>query len=58
MILDEVDLFKGIDFKVMNEIANFCSEENYVKDTVLFRKDEEANCLYILQEGTVNLVIW
>lgn len=57
MILDEVYLFKGIDFKVMNEMTNICSEESYAKGTVLFKKDEEANCLYILEEGTVNLVI-
>jgi len=57
MIVKEIDLFKGIDFNVMNKIADICTEENYAKDTVLFKKDDEAECLYILEEGTVNLVI-
>ncbi len=57
MIVGEIDLFKGIASEVMNEIANICSEESHDKDTVLFEKDEEAKHLYILDEGTVNLVI-
>ncbi len=57
MIIKEIELFEGIDYEVMNEIAAICSEEDYTKDTVLFEKDAEAGCLYILQEGTVNLVI-
>ena len=57
MIIKEIDLFKGIDFEVINKIAVICSEENYTKDTVLFNQDDDANRLYILEEGTVKLVI-
>jgi CRP-like cAMP-binding protein len=57
MILKEIELFEGVDFEVMNEIAGICSEESYPKDTVLFERDEQAKCLYILFEGTVYLVI-
>jgi CRP/FNR family cyclic AMP-dependent transcriptional regulator len=57
MILQEVDLFKGIDHEIMKKIVNICSEETYAQNTVLFRKGEEAGCLYILEEGTVKLVI-
>ena len=57
MILKEIELFEGVDFEVMNEIAGICSEESHSKDTVLFEKDEQAKCLYILLEGTVYLVI-
>ena len=57
MILQEIDLFKGIDPGIMNEIANICSEEHFAKDTVLFKKGEEANSLYILEDGSVRLVI-
>ena len=57
MILKETELFEGVDFEVMNEIAGTCSEESYSKDTVLFEKDEQAKCLYILLEGAVYLVI-
>lgn len=57
MIIKEIELFKGIDYEVMNEITSVCSEESYSKDAILFEKDEEAKCLYILLEGTVKLVI-
>ena len=57
MILKEIELFEGVDFEVLNEIADICSENSYSKDTVLFEKDEQAKCLYILLEGTVYLVI-
>ena len=57
MILKDIELFEGIDFEVMDEVADICSEESYSKDTVLFEKDEQAKSLYILLEGTVHLVI-
>lgn len=57
MIVSEIDLFKGIDFEVMKEVAAVCSEETHAKDTVLFEKGHEARCLYILDEGTIHLVI-
>ena len=57
MILQEIQLFEGIDPAIMNEIVNICSEENYPQNTVLFKMGEEAECLYILEEGIVKLVI-
>jgi signal transduction histidine kinase len=57
MIIKEIDLFKGIDLEVLNKIADICSEENYTKDTVLFNKGDDAERLYILEEGTVKLII-
>ena len=57
MKLKEIELFEGVNFEVLNEIAGICSEDSYSKDTVLFEKDEQAKCLYILLEGTVYLVI-
>lgn len=57
MIVNEIDLFKGIDPEVMEKIANISSEEEYTKDTVLFEKGEEAESLYILEQGALNLVI-
>lgn len=57
MIINDIDLFKGISFEVMEEIANIASEESYAKDTVLFERGEQADCLYVLEQGTVNLVI-
>jgi CRP-like cAMP-binding protein len=57
MILQEIELFEGIDPEIMNEIVNICSEANYTQNTVLFKMGEEAECLYILEEGIVKLVI-
>ncbi|MBL0701010.1 MAG: Crp/Fnr family transcriptional regulator [Desulfosarcina sp.] len=57
MIVKEIELFKGIDGDVINEIAGICSEETYSKDTLLCEKGQKANFMYILEEGTVNQVI-
>jgi CRP-like cAMP-binding protein len=57
MIIREIDLFKGIDPEVMNEIVDICSEETHKKNTILFKRGDEADRLYILEEGTVNLVV-
>lgn len=57
MILSETDFFKGIEPAVMDKISSHCKEEQHPKDTVLFKKDEAAKSLFILKEGTVNLVI-
>jgi CRP-like cAMP-binding protein len=57
MILSETEFFKGIESEVMNKISAISKEEEHPKDTVLFKKDEEAKSLFILKEGTINLVI-
>lgn len=57
MILQEIDLFKGIGIEIMEEIVSICSEENYAADTLLFRQGKEADSLYILQEGVVRLLV-
>jgi CRP-like cAMP-binding protein len=57
MIVQDTYLFKGVDRKVMDEIASISLEENYERNTVLFRKGENAGNLYILKEGKVELVI-
>ena len=57
MILSETDFFQGIESEVMTKITAVSKEEEHLKDTVLFKKDDEAKSLFILKEGTVNLVI-
>ena len=57
MIINEIELFKGISFEVMEEIAGIASAEIYAKDTLIFERGESADCLYILEQGTVNLII-
>lgn len=57
MIINETDLFKEIRFEVMEEIADISSAESCAKDTVLFEKGENADCLYVLEQGSINLVV-
>lgn len=57
MLLNETEFFQGIDSEVMSKITAICREESYPKDTILFNKDEDAKYLFILKEGSVNLVI-
>ena len=57
MIIHESELFKGIDYDIMSEIVEICSEEQFEKNTILFEKGEKAESLYVLEAGTVDLVI-
>ena len=57
MFINEYDLFGEISSKVMNEIIDICVEEIYEKGTTIFNQGEEAENLYILKEGTLNLMV-
>ena len=57
MIISEINLFKGINFGVMEEISEICTRENYARDAVLFEMDAKAESLYILIEGTLKLLV-
>ena len=52
----ESDLFKGLDLDVMREVADTCCfEENYIQNTELFKEGNDADNLYILEKGVVDL---
>ena len=57
MILKEVDLFKGVDYSIMEQITDICSEEIFDRDSIIFEKGAPANDLYILEEGSLKLVV-
>lgn len=57
MIVKEIDLFKGLDFEVIKQLADVCEEDWYLKGKVLFKKYEPADRFFVLQKGIVNLVI-
>jgi len=58
MHITEMDLFTGLNLNVMGEIADTCcDEENFTKNTVLFKEGDEAKFLYILVNGIVDLKI-
>lgn len=42
MIIQDIDLFTGVDRKVSDEIASISSEESYVRDTGLFERGEKC----------------
>jgi CRP-like cAMP-binding protein len=56
--IKEMDLFKDLDFKVMEEIADTaCTEVSYEKGTVIFSEGDSANALFFLYEGVVDLKV-
>jgi CRP-like cAMP-binding protein len=56
--IKEIDLFKDLDFKVMEEIADTaCTEVTYDKGTVVFSEGDSANALFLLYEGVVDLKV-
>ena len=57
MHITESDLFYGLDLTVMSKIADICSDEQYTEGTVLFKEGENADNLYILEEGITDLLI-
>ncbi len=57
MLVKELDLLGGISPNVLKEIADICLEEKYPEGTVLFEKGDEADYLYVLKRGVLNLQI-
>ena len=57
MYINKYDLFGGISSRVMKEITDVCVEEVYDKGTTIFNQGERAENLYILKEGTLNLMV-
>ncbi len=57
MIFKELELFKDVDYEFVKEISNVCKEKSYGKDDVLFRLGAEADRLFFLVKGAVDLVI-
>lgn len=55
--LETVELFKGIDTKIIQEISLHAVEEEIEQGRVLFQKGDFAEHLYILREGTIELTI-
>ncbi|MBT4087056.1 MAG: cyclic nucleotide-binding domain-containing protein [Deltaproteobacteria bacterium] len=57
MNFKELELFKGVDFTMIKEISEICSEKHYDKDEVLFHAGDKADRLFFLEYGAVNLVV-
>jgi CRP-like cAMP-binding protein len=57
MFIQEVELFQGIPSHIIDEIAELITQESHKAGQVLFRDNDFADYLYILEEGEVNLTI-
>ena len=57
MFIQRADLFRGMDQVVIKEINDILVEESCAEGTVLFERGKTANDLYIVKEGSVELVI-
>jgi CRP-like cAMP-binding protein len=56
--MTEMDLFTGLDLGVMGEIADVaCEEASFEKGALIFSEGEAARTLYILDGGTVDLMV-
>jgi CRP-like cAMP-binding protein len=49
--LRDCEVFAELTDEELQQIVPLCREERHAKDSLVFREDEEAQTLYILQEG-------
>jgi len=57
MIIQEAELFKGINEQAMNEISKIMVLDTYDKGSVLFTPKRRADYFFILWEGRVRLAM-
>ena len=57
MYIQELELFERIPSHIINEIAEFAVEEDYPAEHVLFREGDEADYLYLLQDGQLAITV-
>jgi CRP-like cAMP-binding protein len=57
MFIQRADLFRGMDQVVIKKINEIMIEESCAEGTVLFERGKTANDLYIVKEGSVELIV-
>jgi len=57
MNIHEVQFFEGIDTQVIKEIENSCTLKTFEKGVAIFEKGTQADFLYILEQGDIDLLI-
>jgi CRP-like cAMP-binding protein len=57
MNIHEVKFFEGIDQAVVEEINTACTVKTYKASDIIFEKGNPADCLYILEEGRIDLLL-
>jgi signal transduction histidine kinase len=53
--LSEIELFSGLSREDLSFVAGYCLPKKFRKGEVLFYEGEEANCLYLIMEGDVEI---
>lgn len=56
-LLKQVSIFSGLSGDQLARIASLCREETHDKDDVIIQEKEPSNDLYIIREGTVEIVL-
>jgi CRP-like cAMP-binding protein len=57
MAIMESELFKGVSQRFITRIANGAEEQNYKKNSVIFKKGEDAFHFYVLAAGDIHIEI-
>jgi len=55
--LTTIPLFQGFDIKQIEKLLRFAEERSYNQGDFIFKQNEEAKKLYILEKGTVDIVL-
>ena len=53
--LSEIELFSGLSLEDLTYVSEFCLTKSFRKGQVLFYEGEEADCLYVIVEGEVEV---
>jgi CRP-like cAMP-binding protein len=57
MAIMEADLFKGVSQRFITRIANGAEEQTCEKNSIIFKRGEEASNFYVLASGDVHIDI-
>ena len=50
-------LFQNFDVKEIEKLLRFVERQSYNKGDFIFRRDEEAHKFYLIEKGTVNIIL-
>ena len=53
--IEKVEIFQGLNHEQLAEILKCCEEKEFQKEARLFEKGQDADYLWIVMEGTVDL---
>ena len=56
-VLSEIPIFNNLTHKEMSVLVPYMHERNYVKDEIVFLRNDPSHALYIILKGTVLLSI-